>query len=59
MTVASAAWRNAVRVRSSQPLAASCGNSRIGSGRAARAAGDHQAAMQHDVADEQRRRQQR
>ncbi len=31
MTVASAACRNAVRVRRSQPLAASCGKSRIGS----------------------------
>jgi len=29
---ASAAWKNAVCVRSSQPLAASCGNRRIGSG---------------------------
>ena len=31
-TDASAAWKNAVCVRSSQPLAASCGNSRIGIG---------------------------
>jgi hypothetical protein len=32
VTLASAAWKNAVRVRSSHPLAASCGNSRMGSG---------------------------
>jgi len=31
MMLATAAWKNAVRVRSSQPLAASCGNRRIGS----------------------------
>ena len=31
MKLAIAAWKNAVCVRSSQPLAASCGNSRIGS----------------------------
>ncbi len=31
MKLAIAAWKNAVCVPSSQPLAASCGNSRIGS----------------------------
>ena len=55
--LASAAWKKAIRVRISHPLAASCGNSRIGSGPLALPPEYISSAMKNTSPDQKRQQQ--